>query len=763
VSIPERVGRYRIERKLGEGGMGVVYAAYDEQLDRPLAVKMLAASQQSDQARKRFWREARAAAKVRHPHVCQLYDVAEENDVPFIAMEILEGESLFKRVGRGPLAVQEAIEISLQMLDALAALHDQGIVHRDLKPSNVFLTPQGVKLLDFGLARSVSVTAGTQEATESQLTQAGGIVGTPQYMSPEQFQGEPVDERSDLFSTGVLLFEMLVGTKPFHGTTPVEIFHSILYEQPRALGGSPAVALLDRVIRRALAKSRQDRFASAREMSEALRQAAQAPDSGEASRARRITRLMVLPFRVLRPDPEIDFLGISIPDAISISLAGVESLAVRSSAAAARYAGDAPDLEKIAEEAQVDVVLTGTLVRSGERIRVTSQLLAAPDGTLLWSHTPQVTMQDVFQLHDEIVHRIVEALSIELTARENRMLKKDVPASASAYELYLRGNQIIVQGLRGGDDLSVARGLLERCVEEDSRFAPAWARLGRCYWLIGKGGEGGAEYLAKAESCFEKALELNPELPLAHNLYAQLQPDLGKAQEAMIRLFDRLRSGAAEPELFAALLHACRYCGLLEASAASHERARRLDPQISTSVNQTFYQLGQWDRAKEEMGKGTIYTDALILFEEGDVGEAVRRLKERERATLPGVTRALVTSLRALAEGKREESLDATRRALAHFPDPEGRYYLSRQLSYWGEAEEARVHFERILEAGFNTYRALTRVDPWLSSLRSAAGFGAVLETARKRYEASRAAFLDAGGHRLLGVEVPSHQGAPSR
>lgn len=759
--IPESIGRYRIMRKLGEGGMGVVYAAHDEQLDRPVALKMLGASQRDEGGHKRFWREARAAARIRHPNVCQLYDVGEHDDQPFLAMELLEGESLQSCLERGALPVPEAVRITLEILYALTALHEQDVVHRDLKPSNVFLTPHGVKLLDFGLARSIATAALTEEATESQLTQAGAVVGTPHYMSPEQFRGERVDVRSDLFAAGVMLFEMLAGTRPFPGTTPVEIYHATLYEQPPALGGSPAVALVDRVVRRALAKKREDRFSSATEMAEALSRTTEAPDSGEPLRARAVTRLMVLPFRMLRSDEDIDFLTLSIPDAVAISLAGLESLTVRSSAAAARYAGEDLDLETIAREADVDVVLTGTLLRGGDNIRVSTQLLSAPEGTLLWSSTPQVTMQDVFQLQDEIVHRIVDALSLELTARESRMLRKDVPASPSAFELYLRGSQIVVQGLTGGADLSVARDLFLQCVDEDPHYAPAWARLGRCHWLIGKSVEGGVEMLARAESCFERALELNPDLPLAQNLYAQLQTDTGRAREAMVRLLARVKSGSAEPELYAALVHACRYCGLLEASVAAHDRALELDPQIPTSANQTLYQLGERERAKEEMertrrfAKGTVYTDALLLFDEGNATEALARLKERERRNLPEVTHALVSSLRALVEGKRDESLQATRRALAHYPDPEGLFYLSRHLAYWGETNEALEHLDRVLEQGFEVYRVLTKEDPWLHSIRSHEAYDDLLDQAKKSFDDATSAFIDAGGDRLLGVTIP--------
>ncbi|MFQ5853138.1 MAG: protein kinase [Candidatus Binatia bacterium] len=272
MAVPERIGRYRVNRELGRGGMGVVYAAYDDQLERPVAIKVIAEAAADEKARKRLWREARAAARLRHPNVCQIYEIAEDNDELFIAMELLEGESLAQRLGRGPLPVSEAVEISLEILSALDMLHRERLVHRDLKPSNIFLTPHGVKILDFGLAGPApSDVVHSQEATESRLTQAGAIVGTPPYMAPEQFKGEPVDPRTDLFAMGAVIFEMLMGKCAFAGDTPMEVYHKMLYEPPPALGGSPATTALDRVLRRALAKRPEDRYATASEMAAALR------------------------------------------------------------------------------------------------------------------------------------------------------------------------------------------------------------------------------------------------------------------------------------------------------------------------------------------------------------------------------------------------------------------------------------------------------------------------------------------------------------
>jgi serine phosphatase RsbU (regulator of sigma subunit)/serine/threonine protein kinase len=268
---PSRIGRYVITGKLGEGGMGVVYSAYDDQLGRAIAVKAMSSLDGDDTARKRFWREARAAASINHPNVCQLYEVGEDRGRLFIAMERLEGETLTERLRRGPSGLPESLAIGLGMLAALQGLHSRGIVHRDLKPSNVFLTRHGVKLLDFGLARTSDPDLAKSLASISELTGAGTVVGTPRYMSPEQVTGEGLDARSDLFAVGAILYEMLGGRPAFAGRNAVEILHATLYEEPPPLAGFPAAAAADRVIRRALSKRPAERPGSADAMAEELR------------------------------------------------------------------------------------------------------------------------------------------------------------------------------------------------------------------------------------------------------------------------------------------------------------------------------------------------------------------------------------------------------------------------------------------------------------------------------------------------------------
>ena len=587
-NYPSRMGHYVIARKLGEGGMGVVYAARDERLERTVALKAMSSLSNDETARKRFWREARAAASVNHPNICQIYEIGEDRGDLFIAMELLEGEALAETLRHGPMSVSNTLSIGLSMLAALSALHTRGIIHRDLKPSNVFITPHGVKLLDFGLAR-LELERSFMPTTE--LTVPGLVMGTPRYMAPEQVRGEAIDARSDLFAAAAILFEMLAGRPAFAGRNVVEILHSTLSEQPPALTGSPAVAAVDRVIRRALAKQPAERPESADAMAEELRAVSNVDRDSTSNLARALTRLVVLPFRVLRSDPETDFLAFSLPDAIATSLSGIGSLIVRSSAVAARFGGDTPDLPALAAGADVDRVVMGTLLRSGDHLRAAVQLVEAPGGTLLTSHTVELSLGDLFRLQDEIAKRVVEALSLPL-AGPAASPSRDTPHNAQAYEFYLRANELA----RTYDGLARARELYERCLELDPSFAPAWAQLGRCHRLIGKYIEFEEDSEARSEDALRHALAINPDLSIAHKFYANLEAEIGQAQGALVRLLREAGGHGNDPELFAGLVHTCRYCGLYEQAIAAHAEARRLDPNVPTSIDQTILMTGDIDR-----------------------------------------------------------------------------------------------------------------------------------------------------------------------
>lgn len=742
----ESIGRYSITGVLGEGGMGVVYAAQDAQLGRAVAIKMVRAAVNSDSARERLFREARSAASINHPAICQLYEIGEVDGELFLAMELLQGESLAARLTRGPLSLGEAASTALGILHGIEALQRQGMVHRDLKPSNIFLTPHGVKLLDFGLATTVQDPL--VEATVTRLTQPGTIIGTPQYAAPEQLQGGVIDARTDIFATGAILYEMLAGKPPFAGSSPVEIFHSILYDQPPVLTGGPAVTALDRIVHRALAKLPQDRHQSAEAMAQDLRGALVLGDSatGSGAAARALTRLIVLPFRILRNDPETDFLAFSLADAITSSLSGLQSLVVRSSVAAGKFGQDVSDLKQIARETDVDVVLLGTLLRAGAQIRVTTQLVDASGAAVLWSHTAQASVGDLFSLQDDLANRIVDSLSLPLTARERRMMKQDVPSSAAAYELYLRANELS----HDTGQWHAALELYERCINEDPHYAPGWAGAGRMHRLIAKY-EGSETYerLARAEQVLKRALELNPDHSAAENALAHLDVDLGRAEESMVRLLRRAKDRPADPDLYAGLTHACRYCGLIAASIAATEQARRLDPRTRTSGIHSHFMIGEYERVIEQRPEPFMYNLALMMLGRDD--EALARL--RSAGPISGRLATFTEVLRLELEGRREEAIERLR-TQSDIPDPEGCFYVGRGLAHLGSTSEALALLSKSIENGFFCLAAYAR-DPWLDPLRGDSRFLALQRRAEARHRQALISFLNAEGDRILGVAHP--------
>jgi len=740
------VGRYAITGTLGEGGMGVVYSAYDDRLGRPIAIKMIKTAVAQADARDRLWREARAAAKVNHPAICQLYEICEEDGELFLAMELLQGESLATRISRGPIGVAEVGTIALGMLAGVQALHAERLIHRDLKPSNIFLTPHGVKLLDFGLTTGVS--APLTGETVSRLTMPGTVIGTPQYSAPEQLRGEVVDARVDLFAAGAVLYEMLAGRPPFTGKSAVEIFHAIMYEHPPVLTGGPAVAALDRVVSRALAKRAADRVPTAEAMSQDLRAAIALGDSGSVAPAHAVTRLIVLPLKVLRSDPETDFLAFSLADAVTSALSGLQSLVVRSSVGASRFASDAPDLKSIATEAEVDAVLVGTLLRAGDQLRVSSQLVEAPAATVLWSNTTQVPVGDLFRLQDELTGRIVESLSIPLTTRERRMLKQDVPSSPRAYELYLRANEMSRDNRRW----QAALDLYQQCVTEDPHYAPAYVGIGRMHRMIGKYVTGETqERFAKSETALRRALELNPDLSIAESLYSHLEVDLGRAEQSMVRLLRRARERSADAEVFAGLSHALRYCGLLQASLASAKEARRLDPKVRVSAAHTLFMLGDYEGVIEHERNGDSYMRSLAQLMLGQRDEALASLEDG--GPLPHLLSFYATALKHLIRNDFEQSRLWIEK-VADIADPEGRYYMARHFAYLGETTRALAMLAGCIDGGSFCVPVLAK-DPWLDSVRGMPEFAALLGRAETRHRQAVISFLTAEGDRILGIPHP--------
>ena len=728
--------------------MGVVYAACDQRLNRHVALKMLRAGATDDESRERLWREARAAASISHPNICQIYDVGEADGELYLTMELLEGEPLSSRLARGPLTLPEACATSLAILAALEVLHHRGLVHRDLKPSNVFLTPHGVKVLDFGLALRTATTLATTTAVR--LTMPGTVFGTPHYIAPEQIRGEPVDRRADIFAVGVVLCEMLTGKPPFTGSTAVDVMHGVLHDPaPRIIG--PA-SLASPIIDRALAKQPDARFESARAMADALRLlvSGHMPEvwSAPLPVRRAATRLIVLPFRLLRADPAVEFLAFSLADAITGSLTGLGLLVVRLSLTASRFVSPTLDLESLARLADVDVALTGTMLSIGSKIRVAAQLIEVPSGTVLWSDTSTAATDDVFQLQDDLTGRIVASLELPLTAREHRLLRRDVPASARAYEWYLRAMQLG----RLGASWPAARDLLERCVAEDPRYAPAWAQLGRLYRLLVKySNQPDAAEVGRAEKALRRALEINPDLTVAHTNLAALDVELGRAPEAMTRLLALTRDTPSDATLYAGLVHACRYCGLLDASLAAQHRARVLDPSMSTSVANTYFMLNQFRRGLDD-GDQPLDLRRSLFFAMLDRDEDALAAVERESAETHGTLHAFTDMVRA-AIMRDAAAVERALRAIRHsgFRDPEGFFYMALAPARLGDRANALDFLRRAVFGGFSCPLPLTQ-NPWLEPVRQTREFHEILDHAETRHRQAVDRYAASDGVAVLGV-----------
>jgi len=531
----------------------------------------------------------------------------------------------------------------------------------------------------------------------------------------------------------------------------------VLHDQPPALVGSLAVVDADRVIQRALAKDPAERYQSAEEMAQALRACLARGDLSGGVTAQAATRLMVLPFRLVRPDATIDFLAFSLPDAITVSLSGLESLIVRSSLTASRYSGDQPDLRALASEAGVDAVVTGSLLQSAGLVRVNVQLVEVPSGTVLWSHAAQVPIDDMFQIQDGVCSAVVEALALPLSSREQRMLRRDVPASSEAYAHYLRANRLSASSSQWPSAIES----YQRAVEADPSYAPAWARMGRCLRVASKYGSTpeASEWRDQAEEALQRAFRINPDLSLAHHFYTHFEVDAGRSLEAMVRLLGRVRGCSSDPELYAGLVHACRYVGLLDASIAAYRRATRLDPAIRTSIAHSFFMSGDFERVIELDVDDPPYLTALAQLALGRSDEAIalcRVAPERSPANEQLVL--LMSAIRSLLEGNREEGRAAIARmqSSATFSDPEGLYYWAQASAGLRDHENALDMLSRAVDTGLYCVRGF-EVSPLLSVLRPSAAFDDILERARVRQSAAARAFADADGPRLLGLPLETH------
>jgi eukaryotic-like serine/threonine-protein kinase len=488
LSAGDKLGPYEILSAIGAGGMGEVYRARDPRLRRDVAIKRLKSSHGA-----RFEQEARAIAALNHPYICQIYDIG----LDYLVMEYVEGQPL-----RGPMPVDDALRIVRQIAEAMSEAHGKGILHRDLKPGNILQTRTGVKVLDFGLAQLA--TAADTEATQ---TLEGTVLGTAAYMSPEQAQGKALDERSDIFSLGAVLYELLSGQRPFTGGSTAEIWSGILRDEPAPLNAPAAVA---DVVRRCLAKRAADRYASMAELKAALDEIAQI--AAKPSKEQQPS-IAVLPFANISGDKENEYFSDGLAEDILNALAQVPGLRVIARTSAFAFKGQNTDIRRIANTLGVANILEGSVRKAGTRIRVTAQLVAAAGGSHLWSERYDRELADVFAIQDEIAQAIAAALRVKLSTVSGL---RHAP-SIAAYEAYLKGRYHLVQRTRTPESLARCKESLEQAIALDPQFALPHSELGRYYENMAIAGLLPArESLPLAREAAQQALDLDPSLPQGH-------------------------------------------------------------------------------------------------------------------------------------------------------------------------------------------------------------------------------------------------------
>ncbi|MGH9745770.1 MAG: protein kinase domain-containing protein [Candidatus Acidiferrales bacterium] len=563
--IGETISHYRVLEQLGAGGMGIVYKAHDDRLDRAVALKFLPEKMAQDpRALERFRREARAASALNHPGICTIYDIGEQDGRAFIAMECLEGETLRSHIHGKPLPLQEILRLGIQIADALDAAHTEGIIHRDIKPANIFVTRRGqAKILDFGLAKLVSkeIAAPDPEsgADSSESTSIVGIIsGTPSYMSPEQVRGDNLDERTDIFSLGLSLYEMATGHQAFGGGTGGAIIEAVLTRPPApARSINPEIPpKLEEIIDKALHKDRNQRYQHAADIRTDLQQLERGADSGwkvagasgsapmsaandssstgprsarnlsspsGAFRKERVSKIIdsiaVLPFENASRDPEHEYLSDGIAGSLINILATVPRLRVMAQSTVFRYKGREIDPQALGRELNVRAVVTGRIMQSGGSLRIGTELVDVATGSQLWGAQYDRKLGDIFAIQDEISNEISEKLRLKLTRAEKRRLTKRLTHDAEAYRLYLKGRHHWDRWTEDGFYKAIE--FFEQAVEKDPSYALAHAGAAESYVLLGWN-----SYLPpkdafpKAKRAAMEALRLDPELGEAHTSLA---------------------------------------------------------------------------------------------------------------------------------------------------------------------------------------------------------------------------------------------------
>ena len=779
--IGQQVSHYRILGKLGGGGMGVVYEAEDLKLGRHVALKFIPENLAGDtKSLERFTREARAASQLNHPNICTIHGIEDNNGHPFIVMEKLEGESLKQHIGGQSMKVEEILDVGVQVADALAASHTKGIVHRVIKPANIFLTPGGpVKVLDFGLAKLVH-NPGTEEVDQS-LTAVGIIPGTAVYMSPEQARSEAVDARSDLFSFGVVLYEMATGKKPFSGNNSLLTLDAVLHQKPTPPHDlNPKIPIeLQGIIGKAMEKDRTHRYQSAAEMRSDLAQLKRESESGtlkvghQSSMLRAASKtfsrnslfqtylvvamaallvtvlaavgawwvkhravasaeqknaIAVLPLQNLNGDYNIDYLRFALSDELTSVLTYSRTLEVRPSSMTRRYV--ALDLEptKVGQELRVGRLLQGHFIKQGDQLTVTLEAIDVPTDRLLWQTTVSAKADDLIGLQQQLSSQVQHGLLSILGGGGGAVETASQPKNQQAYDFYLRSVAVPHDPKPNKEAIT----MLEWAVGIDPNYAPAWEALGLRYYFDSLYGGGGEDTFQRSTSAYERALSLDPNRMMAASNLIAMRVERGDLRRAYDAATDLVRRRPQSADAHFALSYVLRYAGMLEQSTQECNTARSLDPGnfAFRSCAWSFLEMGKTDRAMDFVhldagSEWAAWVTPYVYLAEGNVAEARANAKNMSKA--PIYHRDLMEACTAaqrpadLARIVRENEASVMLEL-----DAEAWYHVGALMAACGQKEPALRLLKAAVQQNYCAYSALLD-DPLLKDLRKDTAFDVVL------------------------------------
>jgi serine/threonine protein kinase/Flp pilus assembly protein TadD len=799
--IGQTVLHYRILSKLGGGGMGVVYEAEDTRLGRHVALKFIPEHLAGDEkSLERFSREARAASLLNHPNICTIHDIQDNHGHPFIVMEKLEGESLKQRIHGQAMDTEQLLTIAVQAADALAASHAKGIVHRDIKPANIFLTPGGrVKILDFGLAKLAKDKVGTStdSSLEDSLTQVGVIPGTAVYMSPEQARSEDLDVRSDIFSFGVVLYEMATGKKPFTGSNVVTTLHAVIHTKPAsplALNPELPTALGD-IIGRAMEKDRDKRYQNASEMKADLQRLKKEAESGQARTGmhpamplRVVTQtfqtaspklnliiaglaallltvlvsvgawwfkhripggpvhstshtVAVLPLENINHDSESEFLRFALADEIANALTYARTLEIRPSASTQKYSNGEEDSAKIGRELRVGTVVAGHFLRQDKMVMVTLEAVEVKDNRLIWTGTLSAPADNLIALQNQMAQKVRQELLPALGVGSVTFEAGSAPANSTGYDLYLRSVSLPHDGAANQEAIA----MLVRSVGLDPNYAPAWEALGRRYYYDAIYSRGGAAGYERSNAAYQRALSLEPGRVSAAGDLATNEVEAGNLDKAYRDANELVKRRPDNAFAHFSLAVVLRYAGLLEEAQKECDAAAAIDPEnyIWRSCAFAFLEAGKTSWAKQYLNKdaGSEWTNSVmvsVLMREGRMGEA-RKATLKMTANPTWMRDFLQVCLDKASATQVHQLAERAQNELLPETDSELKYYQGSLLAACGEKDIAYKFLAKAVDEKYCAYQAL-QADPLLSGVQTDPQFRQIVaaaETCQKKFLAA--------------------------